>query len=282
MNNYLTHTIPAAVLSALFLISSCSSSSDSTAPAAPTAPTVPANAILIDSSATAEATMTSAVGTGILIASAFGVETAPAITAKDIINNILERANINGHSSVSLVTGVDLTSEFCPSGGTASGDETETATSYTANITFNNCTDGEISLTGNLAINATFTATDDGPYTANLSGDLTISFSGETIGFNGFNYAENGNDGTGDYTITSFTYAINPSAGGGFLVELTQALVGNTNLSCELSSGQILLSGAAGSQARATINIDGSATVEYHSGDGNFIETDNSPFPCLS
>ena len=245
MKNLLTLSASTAFLSGLLFITGCSSDDAGSGGSA----AVPANAILIDNSATAETTMSSALGTGILIASAFAVETAPAITAKDIINNVIERANINGHSSASIVTGVDLTSDFCPSGGTASGDETETATSYTANVTFSNCTDGSISLTGSLAINATFTANEDGPYTHNITGDLTISFSGETTGFNGFNYADNGNDGTGAYTITSFTYAINPSAGGGFAVELSQSLVGNENISCELSSGIILVNGAAGSQA---------------------------------
>ena len=81
--------------------------------------------------------------------------------------------------------------------------------------------------------------------------------------------------------MTTFTYAINPSTGGGYAVQVTQALVGNTNLSCELSAGQVLVSGAAGSQARGTVNTDHSVKVEYHSGDGKFIETDNSPLPCL-
>jgi len=271
-----------ALISCLLLITGCSSSDDGGTTTTSLPASVPANAVLIDNSTTAEVTMTSAVNTGILISSAFAVETTPAITAKDIINNLLERANINGQNSASIVNGADLTSDYCPSGGTASGDEALTATSYVASITFLNCTDGTISLTGSFSINATFTASDDGPYTANLSGDLTITFSGETIGFNGFNYVESGNDATGDYTITSFTYAINPTAGGGFAVELAQALVGNSNLACQLSSGIILVNGAADSQARATINSDGSATIEYHSGDGNFVETDKSPFSCLS
>jgi hypothetical protein len=279
MNKYLTLSTSAALLSGLFLITGCSSSGDDGG--TPSA-TVPANAILINDSATAEATLISAVSTGNSIVSAFGVETSNPLTARDVINVVLDKFKSGGQNSSSIATGVDLSDQICIS-GTASGDETETDTSYNASITFNECDIGSgLIFTGSLSISSTWTAS--GTYSDNASGNLTVTFTADnsSVGFNGLSYAENGNESTGDYTITKFTYVIDPSAGGGFLTQLTQPLVGNTYVSCELSSGQVLVTGAAGSQARATVNSDGSAKMEYHSGDGNFIETDNSPLACLT
>jgi hypothetical protein len=278
MNKYLAFSASALLFSGL-LITGCSSSSDGGGtPAA----TVPANAVLIDNSATAESTMVYAVATGTTIVSAFGVETSTPLTARDIINLVFDKVQSNKNNSPAIASGVDLSSQLCIT-GTASGDETETDTSYSASATFSSC---EIAtglfFTGSITVNSTFS--ESGTYSDTASGNLTVVFSNggssTTIGFNGFNYAENGNESTGDYTITTFTYAIDPSTGGGFAVQLTQPLVGNNWQPCDPTSGQVLVTGAAGSQARGTFNSDGSVKVEYHSGDGNFVETDNSPLAC--
>ena len=280
MNKFQTISTSTILLLGAFFITGCSSSDDGGGTTTTTTASVPANAILINSSAVAEDTVVAAVATGDIIVSAFGVETSTPLTGKDILNIAIDKVLNNNLGISSLVTGATF-SEPCAVSGTVSGDETETTTSYSATITFNQCDDGTITLTGTIKINATFTANDDGPYTVNASGNLTATTSTFSVGFNGFRFAETGNDGTGDYTTTTFTYAIDPSTGGGYLVELTQPLVGNEFVSCQLSSGQVLVTGAAGSQARATVNPDRTVKVEYHSGDGNFIETDNSPLACL-
>jgi len=276
MNKFLTLSISTALLSGLFLITSCSSDDNGGGGGSAA---VPANAILIDSSDKAETTTLFAVGTGTAIVSVFGVETSSAPTAKDILNIVFDKVHDNSQTSVAFVNGVAF-NEPCDVSGSISGDETETATSYNATANFNACNDGSITLAGKVSINTTFSAT-TGPYTAKASGNLTATFSSGSLGFNGFNFAESGDDSTGAYTTTVFTFAINPSAGGGYAAKLTQPLVGNEFVSCELTSGQVLITGAQGSQARATVNPDGSVKIEYHSGDGNFVETDNSPLVCL-
>ena len=244
---------------------------------------MPANAILIDNSDTAESITINAVATGSAVVSALSAETSTPLSAKDIINIVFDKVDGNIQNSTPIVAGVDLSGDLCLSGN-ASGDEAETSTSYIASVTFNACeVDIGTIFTGTLSINKTFSASGSGPYTNAASGNLTVTFTsnGNSVGFNGFDYAETGDTSTGAYTVSSFTYTIAPSTGGGFAVQLTDALVGTTNSSCELSAGQVLITGASGSQARGTVNTDGSVKVEYHSGDGNFIETDNSPLPCL-
>ena len=280
MKNLLVLSASTALLSGILLITGCSSD-DSSSGASGGSAAVPANAILIDSSAKAESTAVSAVVTGVAIVSVFAVETSTTLTGTDILNIAIDKVLNNRQGSSSIATGVDLSGDFCPSGGSASGDEAETSTTYIATVNFNACSDGSTTLTGTFSINATFTVNEDGPYTVNASGDLTATFGSDSLGFNGFSFIQSGDDGTGAFTTTTFTYAINPSAGGGFAVQLTQSLVGNEFVSCQLTSGQVLVTGAAGSQARATVNSDGSVKIEYHSGDGNFVETDNSPLLCL-
>ena len=269
-----TLSVSAAFISGLVLITGCSSSDDGGGSVV----TVPADAILIDSSLTAESTTAESLSTGNEIVSVFGVEASTTLTGKDILNIAMDKIRNDSRDSTSLAIGVAF-SEPCDS-GTISGDETETSTSYSATATFTDCVLGSLTLNGTFSISATFTENLDGPYTVNASGNLTATTSSFSVGFNGFRFVENGNDGTGAYTTTTFTYTIDPSTGGGYAVQLTQALVGNENDSCELTSGQVLVTGAAGSQARGTINPDRTMKVEYHSGDGNFVETDNSPLPC--
>ena len=284
MNRFLTISAHTTLLLGIFLIAGCSSSDDGGATTddggTTTTSSVPANAILIDSSAVAEATTVSAIATGDAIISAFGVETSTPLTGKDILNIAIDKVRNNNLVSSSLATGVAF-SEPCAVSGTISGDETETSTSYIATATFNECYDGFITITGTISISATFTENLDGPYTVNASGNLTASTSDFSVGFNGFSFAETGNDRTGDFTTTTFTYSIDPSTGGGYAVQLTQPLVGNEFVSCKLTSGQILITGASNSQARGTVNPDGTVKIEYHSGDGIFVETDNSPLACL-
>ena len=269
-----TLSIFTALISGLFLITGCSSSDDGGGGA-----TVPADAILIDNSLTAETTTSDAISKGELVVSVFtGVEASTTLTGKDILNIAIDQVRNDSRDSTSFVTGVTI-DEDCPGGGTISGDETMTATTYDATATFTDCVVDSVTLTGTISISRTFSVS-PGPYTDNFSGDLTVTVYSDTIGFNRFSFAENGDTSTGNYTVTTFTYTIDPSTGDGYLVQLTQSLVGNEWVSCELESGQILITGAAGSQARGTINPDRTLKVEYHSGDGNFVETDNSPLQC--
>lgn len=202
--------------------------------------------------------------------------------------------DMNNTTTTDIATGVAF-NDPCISSGSVSGDQTITPTSFSGTANFNACNDGN-GLTINGSISGNGTSTDPtGPYTLNLSGNLTLTFDANSnasfggfnngsLGFNGFSYAASGDDslGNGDYTITTFTYAIDPSNGGGFAVQLTQPLVGNESSSpCQLTSGQVLVSGAGGSQARGTVNPDGRVTVEYHNGDGVFVESANSPLPCM-
>lgn len=280
MKNLLALSASTAFLSGLLFIAGCSSDDNSNSGGGGGAATVPENAVLINTSPIAETTTTSAVTTGASLVSIFGVEATTVPTARDIINILLEKIHNRSQNSIAIVTGVDLSADFCPAGGTANGDEVETLTSYVANITFDACSDGFATITGTISINSTFSDS-AGPYTDNLSGTLTVVLGSSSVGFNSFSFLQSGDDSTGAYTITAFTFAIDPSPGGGYLVQLTQPLIGNEFVSCELTGGQVLVTGASGSQARATVNPGGSVKIEFHSGDGNFVETDNSPILCL-
>lgn len=287
MNKYVTISTSAALLSGLFLISGCSSSDDNGVPGAG----VPANAVTIADSTTAETTTAAAIGSGVTFVGAFGIEASTTVTGRDILNIALDKMDRDTSTTTNVVAGVAF-NDPCLSSGSVSGDQTETPTSFSGTANFNACNDGDgLTIKGSISGNGTSTDP-SGPYNINLSGNLTLTFdansnasfggySGGSIGFNGFNYAASGDDSNGSYTVTTFTYALAPSNGGGFAVQLSQPLVGNELESCELTSGQVLVSGAGGSQARGTVNPNGTVTVEYHNGDGNFVESANSPLPCL-
>lgn len=279
MNKFIRLSTFTALCSGLFLITGCSSSGDGgSGPGAG----VPANAITIADSITAETTISTAVASGTVFISAIGIETSTTVTGRDILNIVLEKMN-NNKNTTHLATGT-VFNDSCLA-GSISVNETGTEEASSVTINFNACNVGG-GLIFNGGISGSQTSTlPSGPYTINITGNLTITFDGsnESVGFNGFTYVASGNDSTGDYTVTTFTYAIAPSSGGGFAVELSRAFVGNDSLptSCQLSSGQVLVTGAAGSQARGTVNANGTVKVEYHSGDGNFVESDNSPVGCL-
>ena len=278
MNKFIRLSTFTALCSGLFLITGCSSGGDGgSGPGAG----VPANAITIADSITAETTTSTAVATGTIFISAIGIETSTTVTGRDILNIVLDKMN-NNKNSTDLATGA-IFNESCLA-GSISVDETGTDQASSATIIFNACNvGGGIIFNGSISGSQTSTLP-SGPYTINIAGNLTITFDGsnESVGFNGFTYVANGNDSTGAYTVTTFTYAIAPSSGGGFAVELSQPFVGNDFFStCQLSSGQVLVTGAAGSQARGTVNANGTVKVEYHAGNGNFVESDNSPVGCL-
>lgn len=280
MKRNILNITSAALVSGLVMLSACSSEDSSSSGSSGGGATVPANATLINTSSAAESSLATAALAGLSVSTIFAVETTPITTPRDIIDSLLDRINSRIEGKVNIVTGVDLSSEFCPDGGSAEGSETRTSTSYVASLNLNACVDGALTFTGNFSANNTFSIS-PGPYTTNLSGNLTIIDSSGTSAFNGFSFVSNGDESSGAYTISTFTFSLSLSTGGGFLAQLTQPLVGNEFSPCELTSGQLLLTGASGSQARATINPDGSAVMEFHPGNGNFTPTDNSPLMCL-
>jgi hypothetical protein len=102
----------------------------------------------------------------------------------------------------------------------------------------------------------------------------------------GLDFRETGNDGSGEFSINTYTFSVDFTGGGGFLAQLQAAIVGNERQSCPTSprSGIVLVTGANNTKSRATINDNGTVTIEFDDGSGTFTEVTEpapgSPFPC--
>ena len=275
--------IPAILLASL--ISYGCSSDDDSGGAAPGA-SVPANAVVI-TEANAYETVVSAIGIGSSLVDAVPVvvEITPSPTYREIIEFVTDKAkNAGGTSgiSVSIPTGIEETIP-CSGGGEITINSTDTETSSSGTAVINNCIEGGITLNGSLTFNFTWNL-ETYAYSDSIQGNLSGNLGEQTFSLNGLNLQETGNELSGDYSINTYTYSVDSSVGGGFLVELLAAIVGNDfDGQCPVS-GTILVTGANNTQAKATINSDGTVTVEYNDGSGTFTEVTipapGSPYPC--
>lgn len=264
----------ATILFSSLSIFGCSSSDDGGGTAVPT------GAITIIE-ANAKQVLTDAIdgGTSLLdavdFATAIDVDQDPS--AMDIIDLAMDKAkNMDATSALSTPTGV-VFSDTCTGGGTFSGDVTETLTSLSGTVTFTNCIELGITLNGSITFNFTENLT-TGDYTDSLSGNLSGTDSIDTLILSGLSFNETGNNISGAFSLNTYTFSADDTAGGGFLVQLLAAIVGNDQVTCP-SSGIVLVTGANNTQAKATINAN-TVTVEFNDGSGTFTEVTGSPFPC--
>ena len=277
MNKYLTISASTMLLFAgLFLFTGCSSSDDAPVSATPTpTPTVPAtvptNAIVI-TDANAEDTVGLSVATVTElengIAAALAAETTPVIgltAALDLVLPLIKDKLNN--SGIDPVTGVVYNeSGNCLVSGTwsASGDEIDNYPDYSDNLkaTFVNCDDGDgFIVDGTLSASITENYEFPYPYSREVTGTVSLIFSESPveISFTGIFLQESGEMGMGTYNTAKSTFAVDyildGVSSGGFLSELTAAIVESDGIPCP-ESGHILVTGGSDTTAEGIYNGD--------------------------
>ncbi|MBT8119469.1 MAG: hypothetical protein KJN89_07095 [Gammaproteobacteria bacterium] len=284
MNNYLTLSASALLLSAQLLTTGCSSDDGDGGGTATVPATVPANATVIDAS-NAE-TLVATVSTSLSsLDQALAVEATPVIGINTALDIILPRIkNSSKDSGIDLATGVAFNdSGACAVDGTYSftGDESDDGVIYseTVTATFVACDDGLGFVIGG-TLSGTFTENNStGDYTDNFSGslDLTIVSGSDTItvSFTGLDFSETGNNFESTYTTTKSTFALVITVNGanqyGFLAELSAPIVESSGgeSSCP-ESGTIKITGGNGTTAEGIYNSDGTMTINAN---GSFVTT---------
>jgi hypothetical protein len=248
--------------------------------------TVPANAVVI-TEANAYATVVSAIGIGSILVDSvpYLVEITPSPSYREIIEFVADKAkDLAGSSNISVTIPTAIVETYpCTDGGDITINSTDTETGSSGTLTINNCVEGDITLNGSLTFNFTWNL-ETYDYSESIQGNISGNLGEQTFSLNGLVLNETGNEMSGDYSINTYTYSADSSAGGGFLVELLAAIVGNHIVPGCPASGIILVTGANNTQAKATINSDNTVTVEYNDGSGTFTEVTTpppgSPYPC--
>jgi hypothetical protein len=259
----------------------CSSSDDGGG----TATTVPPNAVTISEAnakdVVAQATIS---GSALIDLVPIGGDVAQAPSANDII--ILAVDKVKDISNVTIANlpvaeEINIPCDF----GSITGTGTETETSASGTITFNECVLGSVTINGTITFSASINLTTE-DWIINMAGNLSGTTSTVTTTLSGLVLNETGNDLTGEFSINTYTFALDISTGGGFLVQLLAPIVGNETQACPVSprSGVVLVTGADNTQAKGTINSDGTVKIEYNDGSGTFVEVTEpppgSPYPC--
>jgi len=279
MSRKISKLFPASILISLLALLGCSSDDDPVAP--PSAVTITdANAVQV---------VTDAIVTGNqlldLLEQATAVEIGRTLTPRDIINLVLDKTrNISGTSALSTPTGV-IIPDTCTSGGDVIIDITSTATTESGSVTLINCIESGITLNGVVSFNSTNDVPSIDDFSDTLTGNITGTDGVDTVAITGLNFNETGNDGTGAFSINTYTYTAAITGDEGFSSKLLAPIVGNNMNTCP-DDGSILVSGAAGTQGRGTIvpgvSIDNDIKVEFNDGSGTFVEATGSPVPCVT
>lgn len=262
-----------SILIAMFTVGGCGGSgSDDSGLSAP------AGAVTI-TDANAYSVVQDAISGSSALVGALGVEASELPGPMAVINIVQDKLdNRSPVAALSTPTGVETT-EPCTDGGwiTTNANDQDTAGS----ITFSECNEGGVIING--TINFSVTANQNtGDFTMTLSGNLSATDGIETMSINGLAFSTSGNIYASGITINTYTYAADFPGGGGFLVQLQAPIVIDTMSGTCPDSGIILITGAAGTQAKATINADDTVTIEVNDGGGIFVPvTDiNNPYPC--
>ena len=195
----------------------------------------------------------------------------------DVLGLLSDLVRDRVRDSVNVATGVteDISADICVDGGKAIVNSTETNTSESGNITFSSCNIGfGILLDGKISFSGSFNDTTL-DYSIRIGGTLSISDGVETVTLV-MDFSDNGNDGTGDFTVT-VSYSITGIPGGGYLVTTVQPLVGNA-FSEIVTSGQLIVAGGSGTRIRITVVSGNTADVEFDDGSGGgFLPVTNIP-----
>jgi len=283
MSRLMSQLSIASVFLSILMMSGCSSDDDGGG----TATTVPPNAVTITEANAKDVVMQATLGGSALIDFVpVAADVAQAPSANDIIVLAVDKVkDISNVTALNLPVAeeINLPCDL----GSITGTGTETETSASGTITFNDCVIGTVTLTGTITFNASINLTTQ-DWTINMTGNLSAADSTITTTLSGLIINETGNDLTGEFSLNTYTFALDYSTGGGFLAQLLAPIVGNELQVCPVSprSGIVLVTGADNTQGKGTINSDGTVTVEYNSGSGAFVEVTDpppgSPYPCAN
>lgn len=285
MSRIISKLYIASILFSTLAIFGCSSSDDGGGGAS-----VPTGAVVITGANAYEVAVDAISGGNALtslVPTAANIDRA--LTPRDLIDLVVDEINNLQDSLLSNIpSGVAIEPIQCPDGGTITGDATETETSASGTFTFNNCRvfiDGSfVSVNGTVTFSASIDAQSN--WALNMAGNLSASDGVETMTLSGLDLKQTGNDISGEISINTYTFSVDFTSGGGFLVQLQAAIVGNEQQSCPNSprSGIVLVTGANNTKSRATINNNGTVTIEFDDGSGTFTEVTEpapgSPYPC--
>ena len=279
MSKIMTKPIIVSTLASSMILMGCSSSDDGGGTT--TTATVPSGAVTI-TDANVVQVVTEAIATGSTVSDAVDTVTAakvttalkPGVIASVAISKVRD---LDPTTAVSTPTGVAF-SEPCDNvGGTVSGDFTETDTSITAVANFNNCELLGIIFNGTLNLSSVFDAS--GAYDDTLSGNINATEGGETASLTGLLFKETGIE-FANYSVNTFTYAVDFGGSGGYLTGLEAAITGDDRNLCP-DAGVVLVTGASDSQGKATFLSDNTVRIEYKDSSGNFVEASaGSPVAC--
>ena len=227
-------------------------------------PTLPADAMKFDAT-NANDTALTIMGFSSTFSQGPVFKTDVAPTIPQIVDMALDEViqwNRNTLPAASRTT--DISAGLCIT-GTATTNSSESGSSASGNMIFNNCDIGSgILLNGNFAFETSWNDTTL-DYNFHTGGTLSITIPPETVTVT-MNLIESGNIGTGAYsTDTSFSMSGVPGAG--FLVETVQPLTGNYN-TLEVTGGQLIAYGSGGTRLRITVTTPNNADVELDDGGG--------------
>ena len=273
MSGFISRLSITSILVSSLAMFGCSSSDDGAAAA-----TVPPNAVTITEANAKDIVSQATIGGSTLINLVpVAASVAQAPTASDIIELASGKIKDLARSAALNIPVAEVVNIPCDT-GSITGNETSTDTTSSGTITFNACVFGSITLNGTITFSASSNPTNLN-WTLTMSGNLSGTANGITTSLNSLTLNQTGNDNTFEYSINTFTYAIDYTGGGGFLVQLLAAIVGNEADTCP-RSGIVLVTGADSTKAKGTINGDGTVTIEHDDGSGTFVEVPGSPFPC--
>ena len=250
---------------------------------------VPANAIVITEANAYEVAVDAISGGQALIGMVpIAVNIDQKLYPRDLIDLVADKINsLKGSFIQSLPSAVAIEPIPCSGGGSITGDITETVTSISGFFTFNNCIEAGITISGTINFSASIDASQN--WTMTMSGNLSATDSVETMTLSGLTFNQTGNDVSAEYSINTYTFTVDFTGGGGFNVQLQAAILGNELDTCfsvpsSPRSGIVLVTGGNNTKSRATINADGTVTIEFDDGSGVFTEVSvpppGSPFPC--
>ncbi|MGB5585597.1 MAG: hypothetical protein WBO93_18635, partial [Gammaproteobacteria bacterium] len=228
----------ASVFLSILMMSGCSSDDDGGG----TATTVPPNAVTITEANAKDVVMQATLGGSALIDFVpVAADVAQAPSANDIIVLAVDKVkDISNVTALNLPVAeeINLPCDL----GSITGTGTETETSASGTITFNDCVIGTVTLTGTITFNASINLTTQ-DWTINMTGNLSAADSTITTTLSGLIINETGNDLTGEFSLNTYTFALDYSTGGGFLAQLLAPIVGNELQVCPVSprSGIVLV-----------------------------------------
>lgn len=279
MSGFLSRLSIASIILSTLALFACSSDDGGGGGAA-----VPPNAVVINETNAKDIVSQATLGgVGLIdaIQTPLAIEAGQAPSASQIIELVLDKIKSISNSPELNIPVAEVFEFPCESGTSITVNATETATSASGTMTFNDCILSGVTLSGTIAFSASFNDS-TGDWNITMSGNISATESTFTTTLSGLDLNQTGNDNTLEFSINRYTFSLDYTGGGGFLAQLLAAIVGNEAQACPDSprSGVIQVTGADSTKAKGTINGDGTVTIEYDDGSGSFVEVPGSPFPC--